>query len=121
MPGNFWVRQKPHVERVTGLSPAICIEQKSASKSPRSTVGTVTEIYDYFRILFARLGQPYCPDCQIPIGTQSSDEIIDKLMQLPEETRIFIMAPVDQDETSSYESVWQELARTGFCACASTE
>jgi len=106
--------QKPHVERVTGLSPAICIEQKSASKSPRSTVGTVTEIYDYFRILFARLGKPFCPDCQIPIGTQSSDEIIDKLMLLPEGNRIYVMAPIDRDETSSYESVWQELTRTGF-------
>ncbi|MBY0586144.1 excinuclease ABC subunit UvrA [bacterium] len=106
--------QKPRVERVTGLSPAICIEQKSASKSPRSTVGTVTEVYDYFRILLARLGKPHCPACQLPIGTQTSDEIIDKLMSLPEGTKVYVLAPISRDDTSSYEALWQELARTGF-------
>jgi excinuclease ABC subunit A len=106
--------QKPRVERVTGLSPAICIEQKSASKSPRSTVGTVTEVYDYFRILFARLGLPHCPTCDLPIGTQTSDEIIDKLMERPDGTKLYVLAPIHRDDTSSYESLWQELARTGF-------
>src|SRR6266851_2432006 len=75
--------QKPKVEHVNGLSPAISIEQKTASKSPRSTVGTVTEVYDYLRILYARLGQPNCPDCNVPIGTQTTDEIIDKVAGLP--------------------------------------
>ena len=76
--------QKPRVEHVSGLSPAIAIEQQTTSKSPRSTVGTVTEIYDYLRILFARLGQPYCPACKIPVGTQTSDEIIEKILNLPD-------------------------------------
>ena len=76
--------QKPKVERITGLSPAISIEQKTTSKSPRSTVGTVTEIHDYLRILFARLGQPYCPKCNVPIGTQTADEIVEKVLHLPE-------------------------------------
>src|SRR5205085_5489855 len=72
--------QKPKVDRIEGLSPAISIEQKTTSKSPRSTVGTVTEIYDYLRVLYARLGQPYCPNCQLPVGTQTADEVIDKVM-----------------------------------------
>ncbi len=71
--------QKPRVEQVTGLSPAISIEQKNTSKSPRSTVGTITEIHDYLRVLYCRLGEPYCPKCGIPVGTQTSDEIIDKI------------------------------------------
>jgi excinuclease ABC subunit A len=106
--------QKPKVERVTGLSPAISIEQKTTSKSPRSTVGTVTEIYDYLRILYARLGQPYCPACQIPIGTQTADEIIDKILALPEGTRLYLMAPVERRGQEKYESLWEEVRRTGF-------
>ena len=70
--------QKPKVERISGLSPAISIEQKTTSKSPRSTVGTVTEIYDYLRILFARMGHPHCPKCGVSIGTQTADEIVEK-------------------------------------------
>src|SRR3982751_4850230 len=76
--------QKPKVERISGLSPAISIEQKTTSKSPRSTVGTVTEIHDYLRILFARLGQPHCPACGLKIGTQTADEIVEKILHLPE-------------------------------------
>src|SRR4029077_20746341 len=72
--------QKPKVEQVTGLSPAISIEQKTTSKSPRSTVGTVTEVYDYLRVLYARLGQIHCPRCGIAVGTQTADEIIDKVL-----------------------------------------
>src|SRR5213079_2688357 len=74
--------QKPKVEHVSGLSPAIAIEQQTTSKSPRSTVGTVTEVYDYLRILFARHGEPHCPVCDIPIGTQTADEIIEKILSL---------------------------------------
>ena len=106
--------QKPRVERITGLSPAICIEQKTTSKSPRSTVGTVTEIYDYLRILFARLGKAYCPRCNIPIGVQTADEIVEKVLGLPEGTRLYVMAPVERKEGESYEELWSELLASGF-------
>jgi excinuclease ABC subunit A len=106
--------QKPKVEHVSGLSPAISIEQKTTSKSPRSTVGTVTEIYDYLRILYARLGQPHCPACQIPIGTQTADEIIEKVLSLPEGTRLYLMAPVERRGQEKYEALWDEIRRTGF-------
>src|SRR5207248_10246747 len=98
--------QKPRVEHVSGLSPAISIEQQTTSKSPRSTVGTVTEIYDYLRILYARLGQPYCPKCDIPIGTQTADEIVEKVLHLPEGTNISVMAPFERRDGESYESLW---------------
>jgi excinuclease ABC subunit A len=106
--------QKPRVERISGLSPAISIEQKTTSKSPRSTVGTVTEIHDYLRILLARLGQPHCPGCGTPIGTQTADEIVEKILHLPEGTRIYIMAPVERRDGDSYEELWAELKATGF-------
>jgi excinuclease ABC subunit A len=106
--------QKPKVEHVSGLSPAISIEQKTTSKSPRSTVGTVTEVYDYLRILYARLGQPHCPDCDIPIGTQTADEIIDKVLSLPEGTKLYLMAPVERRGQEKYEALWEEIRRTGF-------
>jgi excinuclease ABC subunit A len=106
--------QKPKVEHVSGLSPAISIEQKTTSKSPRSTVGTVTEVYDYLRILYARLGQPHCPACGIPVGTQTADEIIDKIMALPEGTRLYLMAPVERRGQEKYETLWDEIRRTGF-------
>ncbi|QDU60795.1 UvrABC system protein A [Planctomycetes bacterium Pan216] len=106
--------QKPRVEKVTGIGPAISIEQKAPSKSPRSTVGTVTEIYDYMRILFARLGQPYCPDCQIPIGTRTADEIIDAVLELKEGTRVYLMAPIHRDQYDDVASLWKELKRRGY-------
>jgi excinuclease ABC subunit A len=106
--------QKPKVEHVSGLSPAISIEQKTTSKSPRSTVGTVTEVYDYLRILYARLGQPHCPACATPVGTQTADEIIDKIMSLPEGTRLYLMAPVERRGQEKYETLWEEIRRTGF-------
>ena len=87
--------QKPKLDHIDGLSPAIAIEQKHMGHTPRSTVGTVTEIYDYLRVLMARLGQPYCPACDIPIGTQSADEIIDKMMTEPAGTRLYLMAPLE--------------------------
>ncbi len=76
--------QKPRVDHIDGLSPAIAIEQKNLGHTPRSTVGTVTEVYDYLRILLARLGTPYCPQCDMPVGTQTTDEIVAKVMQAPE-------------------------------------
>ncbi len=106
--------QKPRVEQITGLSPAISIEQKTTSKSPRSTVGTVTEIYDYLRILYARLGQRYCPHCDIPIGTQTADEIVEKILALPEGTKLYIMAPVERKGNESYEAIFDEIRRAGF-------
>jgi excinuclease ABC subunit A len=106
--------QKPKIDHITGLSPAISIEQKTTSRSPRSTVGTVTEIYDYLRILYARLGQPYCPACGIPIGTQTTDEIIDKVLSLPEGTRLYLMAPLERRGQEKYESMFDEIRRNGF-------
>ncbi len=106
--------QKPKVEHVTGLSPAISIEQQTTSKSPRSTVGTVTEVYDFFRILYARLGQPYCPVCDLPIGTQTVDEIIDKIAALPEGAKFYLLAPIERRGQEKYEAIWEEIRRTGY-------
>jgi excinuclease ABC subunit A len=106
--------QKPKVEHVTGLSPAISIEQKTSSKSPRSTVGTVTEVYDYLRILYARLGKPHCPNCHIPVGTQTADEIIDKIRALEDGTKLYVMAPVERRGQEKYEALWEEIRRGGF-------
>ncbi len=106
--------QKPHVERIEGLSPAIAIEQKRVSNSPRSTVGTVTEIYDYLRILFARLGVPYCPDCNRKIGTQTVDEIVGRVMQYPSGTRLVLLAPRQVPTGYKYETLWSELRQSGY-------
>jgi excinuclease ABC subunit A len=106
--------QKPKVEHIAGLSPAIAIEQKTTSKSPRSTVGTITEIYDYLRILFARLGQRHCPSCGQAVGTQTSDEIVDKVLSLPEGTKLYIMAPLERKGQEKYETLWEEIRRAGF-------
>ena len=106
--------QKPKVESVTGLSPAISIEQKTTSKSPRSTVGTITEIYDYLRVLYARLGQHWCPACNVPIGTQTADEIIERITALPDGTKIYIMAPLERKGQEKYETLWDEIRRAGF-------
>ncbi len=105
---------KPRVEHIHGLSPAIAIEQKSVGHTPRSTVGTVTEIYDYLRILFARLGTPYCPDCNIPIETQTTDEVIDKLMSLDAGTRLLILAPQEVRVGQKYEQLWERLKSQGM-------
>jgi excinuclease ABC subunit A len=106
--------QKPRVEHIAGLSPAISIEQQTTSKSPRSTVGTVTEIYDYLRILYARLGQPFCPACDVPIGTQTADEIIESILMLPEGTKLYLLAPIERRGQEKYEALWEEIRRTGF-------
>ncbi|MEX2560076.1 MAG: excinuclease ABC subunit UvrA, partial [Pirellulales bacterium] len=106
--------QKPQLDHIEGLSPAIAIEQKHLGHTPRSTVGTVTEIYDYLRILFARLGKPYCPDCDVPIGTQSADEVIDKVMAHPEGTRLYLMAPLEIDVGEQYESLWEDIRKAGY-------
>jgi excinuclease ABC subunit A len=106
--------QKPQVDHIEGLSPAIAIEQRNTGQSPRSTVGTVTEIYDYFRILFARLGQEYCPECDVPIGTQTSDQIVDKLLEEPAGTKLYLMAPVEIQTGEQYETLWDSLRGAGY-------
>ena len=106
--------QKPHVESIEGLSPAIAIEQRTTGHSPRSTVGTVTEIYDYFRILMSRLGQMHCPECDKPIGTQSADEVIDAVQAEPEGTKLYLMAPVELAAGQTYEDLWQLLGASGY-------
>ncbi len=106
--------EKPKVELIEGLSPAIAIEQKNLGSTPRSTVGTVTEVYDYLRILMARLGTPYCPDCDATIGTQTSDDIVDKIMQHDEGTRLMLMAPIGLDVNQTYEKLWEEVRAMGF-------
>lgn len=106
--------QKPAVERIEGLSPAIAIEQRTAGHTPRSTVGTVTEIYDYFRILLSRLGQMYCPDCDLPVGTQSADEIIDAIVAENEDRRAYLCAPVELAQNDTYERLWEKLRGAGY-------
>jgi len=106
--------QKPRVESIEGLSPAIAIEQRTTGHSPRSTVGTVTEIYDYFRILMSRLGQMHCPDCDVPVGTQSADEVIDAVLDRPTGTKLYLMAPVELAAGQSYEDLWQSFRTAGY-------
>jgi excinuclease ABC subunit A len=105
---------KPRVEHIHGLSPAIAIEQKAPGTTPRSTVGTVTEIYDYLRILYARLGTLYCPDCQIPVETQTTDEVIAKILAHPEDTKLIILAPQEVQVGQKYEELWPRLQGMGF-------
>ncbi len=106
--------EKPDVDFIEGLSPAISIDQKSASKNPRSTVGTITEIYDYLRVLYARIGHPHCPRCGRPIGRQTPEQIVDQVMQLPEGTRFQVLAPVVRGRKGEYERLLADLARKGF-------
>ena len=105
---------KPDVEYIDGLSPAISIDQKSTSNNPRSTVGTVTEIYDYLRLLYARIGIPHCPECGEEIKPQSIDEIVSSIMKLPEGTKIQILAPVVRGKKGEYSSTFEELRQEGF-------
>ena len=106
--------QKPALEHIEGLSPAIAIEQRNMGHTPRSTVGTVTEIYDYFRVLMARLGQPHCPECDIPVGTQTSDQIVDKLLAEPEGTKLYLLAPVEAEVGTQYPALWKGLLDQGY-------
>ncbi len=106
--------EKPDVDSIEGLSPAISIDQKTTSKNPRSTVGTVTEIYDYLRLLFARVGVPYCPNHNIPITSQSIEEITNKILEREEGTRIIIMAPVVHGEKGTHKDLFEDLAKKGF-------
>src|SRR5438552_15430538 len=106
--------QKPDVDFIEGLSPAIAIEQRSSGSSPRSIIATTTEIYDYLRLLFAHVGQPYCPDTGVPIITQTTSDIVDKILALPARTRVMLLAPVIRDQKGEFRDVIERLAREGF-------
>ena len=105
---------KPEVDSIDGLSPAICIDQKSTNKNPRSTVGTVTEIYDYLRLLFSRIGTPYCPKHKKPIKSQSIEEMVNKIMEYEEGTKLEIMSPIVRGEKGTYKDLLEDLRKDGY-------
>ena len=109
--------EKPDVDYIDGLSPAISIDQKTTSKNPRSTVGTVTEIYDYLRLLWARVGTPHCPKCGKEIQQQTIDQIIDQVMALPEATRIQVMAPVVRGKKGTHQKIFEDARKSGYVRC----
>src|SRR3954463_14638061 len=106
--------QKPDVDYLAGLSPSISIQQKSAGKNPRSTVGTVTEIHDYLRVLYARVGQGHCPLCGRPITAQSREQILGRILALPEGTRFLILAPVVRGQKGEYKDLFEDMLKRGF-------
>ena len=110
--------EKPNVESIEGLSPAISIDQKSTNRNPRSTVGTVTEIYDYFRLLYARIGIPHCPKCGKTIAKQTVDQMVDQIMALPERTKIQLLAPVVRGRKGRHEKVLEQARKSGYVRVA---
>lgn len=106
--------EKPDVEQIDGLSPAISIDQKSTNRNPRSTVGTVTEIYDYFRLLYARIGVPHCPKCGRVIKRQTVDQMVDEIMRLPERTKILLLAPVVRGRKGTHVKVFEQAKKSGY-------
>ena len=105
---------KPDVDNIDGLSPAISVDQKSASRNPRSTVGTVTEIYDYLRLLFAKIGIPHCPKCGKKITRQSTSQIVDAIGRLPEGKKILLLAPVVNDRKGEHRAIIEKIKKDGF-------
>src|ERR1700723_4200618 len=105
---------KPDADFIEGLSPAISIDQKSASRNPRSTVGTVTEIYDYLRLLYARIGEPHCPKCGRPVARQTPQQIVDRLMALEDGTRFYVLAPVVRGRKGEDDALLDDMANQGF-------
>src|ERR1044071_7691910 len=105
---------KPDVDNIEGLSPAVSIDQKSTSRNPRSTVGTVTEVYDYLRLLYARVGRPHCPQCGREIAQQTVEQIVDRVMELPEGTRIQLLAPVVKGRKGEYKKEIEDIRKEGF-------
>ena len=105
---------KPDVDSIDGLSPAVSIDQKSTSNNPRSTVGTVTEVYDYFRLLFARVGVPHCPVCGRPVQKQSAQEIVETIMNLPVGSRLLVLAPMVRERKGTYQALFDEISKSGF-------
>jgi len=106
--------EKPDVDYIEGLSPAVSIDQKATSHNPRSTVGTVTEVYDYLRLLFARIGIPHCPVCGRVVAKQSAQEIVDQVEALPEGSRLLILAPVVRARKGTYQAAFEEIRKAGF-------
>src|SRR5512137_2386765 len=106
--------QKPDVDQIDGLSPAISIDQKGASRNPRSTVGTVTEIYDYLRLLFARIGHPHCPNCGREIQQQTVEQIVDAVQALPAGSRIMVMAPLVRDRKGEHQAILDDIRKAGY-------
>ena len=106
--------QKPEVDFIEGLSPAIAIEQRSSGSSPRSIIATTTEIYDYLRLLFAHVGQPHCPVSGVPIVAQTTSDIVDKILALPPRTRVMLLAPVVREQKGEFRDVVERLGREGF-------
>src|SRR5687768_11470755 len=105
---------KPEVDFIEGLSPAISIDQKSASRNPRSTVGTITEIYDYLRLLFARIGRPHCHNCGRAVARQTPEQIVDQILELPEGTRFQVLAPMVRGRKGEFTTMLEDLSRRGF-------
>src|SRR5205814_9530316 len=105
---------KPDVDSIDGLSPAISIDQKTTTRNPRSTVGTVTEIYDYLRLLYARVGRPHCPKCGKPVSGQSAEQIVDQVLSLPEVTRFTVDAPIVRVRKRGFRDVLEELRGDGY-------
>ncbi|WP_457570919.1 excinuclease ABC subunit UvrA [Desulfovulcanus sp.] len=105
---------KPRVDKIEGLSPAISLEQQTISRNPRSTVGTTTEIYDFLRVFFARLGMPFCPKCHLPISAQTSDEIIDRILDLPEKTKFLLLSPLVSNKKGTHQELLKKLKSQGF-------
>ena len=106
--------QKPDVDFIEGLSPAIAIEQRTSGSNPRSTIATTTEIYDHLRLLYAHIGLAHCPDTGVPISTQSTSDIVDKILKLPAKTRVMLLAPVVRRQKGEFRDVFERLAREGF-------
>ncbi len=106
--------EKPDIDQIEGLSPAISIDQKGASRNPRSTVGTVTEVYDYLRLLFARIGIPHCPNCGQTISRQTTEQIVDAIAGLPDHTRLLILAPLIKDRKGEHKAVFEDVRKAGF-------
>src|ERR1700736_4846229 len=106
--------ERPEVDSIDGLSPAISIEQKTTNRSPRSTVGTITEIYDYLRVLYSSIGVPHCPECGIEISRQSTEQILQQVMALKEGERVMILAPIVRGRKGEYKKELEKLAREGF-------
>ncbi len=105
---------KPDVDHISGLSPSISISQKTSGQNPRSTVGTITEIYDYLRVLFARVGQGHCPQCSRPITAQSREQIIERILQLPDRTPFLVLAPLIRSQKGEHRDLFEDLLKQGF-------
>ena len=111
---------KPDLDSIDGLSPAVSIDQKTTSKNPRSTVGTTTEIYDYLRLLFARVGVPHCPECGRPVKKQTTDQVTDEILALAPDAKAIVMAPVVAGRKGEFTKLFADLQKEGFSVCAST-